>query len=128
MRVAIYTAHQRGFTLIEVMLALSVLGVLYALFSANLNTRTHGANFAASMVQARLWADTAEVDRQRGVLQPGVSTAPTTASPRGGTLRRCPSICRLRCMSAVSLLRTVKAGLCILRRVSLCRRHRCATK
>ena len=75
-----------GFTVIEMLLALTLVSVFYAFFSVNFDVRSRAVNFAASMAQARVWADAAEIDRQSGVLPPGVTAAPV-ATPFDGPYR-----------------------------------------
>ncbi len=61
----------RGFTAVEVLVVLALLSALYAFAFFNFDARRHTAAFEASVVQARLWADAAEVERRGGVLLPG---------------------------------------------------------
>ena len=62
-----------GFTVIEMLVALTLVGMLYAFTVGNFQSRRDVANFAASRVQGWIWSDIAEVERQRGVLPKGTT-------------------------------------------------------
>ncbi len=84
--------YEGGFTVVEMLAVLVMLSVLYAFLSANFEARRQAAAFDVSMVQARLLADAAEVERQRGTLQFGDDTAlaedlAPAPTPFGGAYR-----------------------------------------
>ncbi len=84
-----------GFTLIEVLMALVLVGSLYALLSSNLQARRDAAQFVSNTVQGRAWSDVAEIERQRSALPVGTIDAdaldsllaPSPYTPFGSSYR-----------------------------------------
>lgn len=89
--------REGGFSIVEVLIATALLGAMYALLHAGIERRFRPLEFSASTVQARLWADAAEVARLGGGLAPGsadaaavlrgVAGAAPAATPFGGAYR-----------------------------------------
>ena len=61
--------------MLEVLVALVLVGALYTLISANLQARRDAAKFVSNTVQAWAWSDVAEVRRRRGALPMGTISA-----------------------------------------------------
>ena len=64
-----------GFTLIEILVALVLVGVLYTFLAGNLQARRDAAKFLSNAAQARAWSDVVEVERRRDTLPTGTTGA-----------------------------------------------------
>ena len=63
--------REAGFSVMEVLVVVVLLSAAYAFIGVNFEARRQAAEFAAGAAQARAWAEIAEVERQRGLLQAG---------------------------------------------------------
>ena len=71
----------QGFTVLEVLVVLALLGALYAFVFINVDARGRSVSLDASLAQARLWADAAETRRSSGTLEPGSGDAGAVLGP-----------------------------------------------